>query len=338
MDTLIFALNAVLPIILLIGLGYILKLSGFINDNFLEVANKLVFRIALPALLFYNIYSVNSLKDINWSVILYAAIGIFILLIIGFVFSRLFIKDPRQKGVIIQTTLRANFAIIGIPLAESIGGSQAVANVALIALVGIPLMSGLSVIVLSLAVHDKSLGNPFKIAFLKVIKNPLIIGVATGLLVLWLRSFIPLDPVDNSLAFSLAEDLKFIYVPLKWLGQITSPLALIVLGATFKFSLIGSLKKQIILGTALRSVVAPVITLGLAIILASRTSFFKFDEFVYPALISLFGSPTAITNAVMVREMHSDENLSVQLVVWTTLASIITIFVIVVIFRNLGLI
>lgn len=338
MDTFIFALNAVLPIILLIGLGYVLKLTGFINENFLDIANKLVFRIALPALLFYNIYSVSSLEDINWSVMLYAAIGIFILLIIGLIFSKIFIKDPKQKGVIVQTTLRANFAIIGIPLAESIGGAPAVANVALIALVGIPLMSGISVIVLSLAVHDKSLGNPIKMALLKVIKNPLIIGVGIGLLALWIRTFIPIDSTTNELVFSLQNNLKFIYTPIKWLGQITSPLALIVLGATFKFNMINGLKKQIILGTFLRSIIAPLITLGLAVILAQNTRLFNFDNNVYPALISLFGSPTAITNAVMVREMHSDENLSVQLVVSTTIASILTIFAIVVIFRSLGLI
>lgn len=338
MDTLIFALNAVLPIIILIALGYVLKLTKFFSDEFLNVANKLVFRIALPALLFYNIYSVSGFKDINWSVMLYATIGILILTGLGLIVSKIFIKDPKQKGVITQTTLRANFAIIGIPLAESIGGSVAVANVALIALVGIPLMSALSVIVLALAVHDKSIGNPYKIAFFKVIKNPLIIGVGVGLLALGIRSFIPIDPVTNELVFSLKNNLKFIYVPIKWLGQITSPLALLCLGATFKFDLINGLKKQIIIGTILRSFIAPAVTLTLAIVLASTTTFFKFDSAVYPALISLFGSPTAVTNAVMVREMKSDENLSVQLVVWTTIASILTIFVIVVVFRSLGLI
>lgn len=338
MDTFIFAINAVLPIILLIVLGYILKKTGFISESFLDVGNKLVFRVALPTLLFYNIYSVSGLEDINWSVMLYAAIGIIILLLIGILFAKIFIKKPTQKGVLIQSTLRANFAIIGIPLAESIGGSMAVANVALISLVAIPMMSGISVIVLALAVHDKSLGNPFKMAFLKVIKNPLIIGVGVGLLALWIRTFIPIDSVTNELVFSFSRDLKFLYTPIKWLGQITSPLALIVLGATFKFEVINGLKKEIFLGTFLRSFLAPLITLGLAIFLSRKTSLFAFDNNVYPALISLFASPTAITNAVMAKEMKSDENLAVQLVVWTTIASIITIFAVVVIFRSLGLI
>ena len=64
MDTLLFAINAVLPIILLMVFGYILKYINFIDDNFLKVANKFVYRIALPSMLFYNIYKIESFGDI----------------------------------------------------------------------------------------------------------------------------------------------------------------------------------------------------------------------------------------------------------------------------------
>ncbi|MDD4070338.1 MAG: AEC family transporter [Candidatus Izemoplasmatales bacterium] len=338
MDTFIFALNAVLPIILLISFGYLLKRVNFITDDFLKTGNKIVFKIALPALLFFNIYSVSGLHDINWSVMLYAAIGIFILLILGIIVAKVFIKEPKQKGVIVQTIVRANFAIIGIPLAESIGGTSAVSNVALIALVSIPLMSALSVFALSLSDQSEKQDNPFKIAMLKVIKNPLIIGVSAGLFVLWIRTFIPVNEATGQLSFSLAVDFKFLFTPIKWLSQITTPLALIVLGATFKFGHFNGLKKQIIVGTIARSIVGPIITLGLVIVLAKNITFFKYDENVYPALISLFASPTAITNAVMAKEMNGDERLSVQLVVWTTIVSILTIFVTIVLFRFMNLI
>ncbi len=337
MDTLLFALNAVLPILILIGFGYLLKRSNFLKQDFIETANKLVFRIALPCLLFFNIYSIDSLDDINWSVIIYAVIGILILFALGFIAVFFFIEDKKQKGVIIQSTLRANFAIIGIPLAESIGGQSAVANVAIIALVAIPLMTALSVISLSTFV-DEAIGNPFINAIKKVSRNPLIIGVLMGMLALWIRSFIPVDEVTQELVFSLKDNLKFIYTPIRWIGQITSPLALIVLGATFKFDVINGLKKQIVIGTFLRSILAPIITLTIGILLAKSFKFFDFDSSVYPALISLFGSPTAVTNAVMAREMKNDEALAVQLVVWTTLVSIVTIFIIIVIFRSLKLI
>jgi predicted permease len=337
MSTLIFALNAILPIIILIALGYFLKSIGFVTEKFLDIANKIVFTIALPALLFYNIYSVRSLTDINWAVMIYAALGIFVLLGIGLLLSKLFIKDFKQKGVITQSIIFANFAIIGIPLAESIGGNMAVANVALISLVSFPLTNGFAVIVLSLFNDREEKHDAIKNTLLKVIKNPSIVGVVLAFLIIWLRNYIPVNPDTGELVFSLERDMVFLFTPIKWLSQIASPLALIVLGGTFKFHVMKKLKKQIILGTFMRSFLAPSLVLGAAVILAFNSNFFVFDNNVYPALIALFGSPTAIASAVLAKELHSDEDLAVQLVVWTTIASIITIFGLILIFRTYGL-
>ena len=65
MDTLIFSLNAVLPILLLIGFGYFLKKVRFLDEHFLQVGNKFVFRVALPTLLFYTIYSIEDFGEVN---------------------------------------------------------------------------------------------------------------------------------------------------------------------------------------------------------------------------------------------------------------------------------
>ena len=65
------AVNAVAPIIALIGLGYILRRVGFLNENFIKVANKLVFNVCLPVTLFVNIYDIGSLGDLRWDMALY---------------------------------------------------------------------------------------------------------------------------------------------------------------------------------------------------------------------------------------------------------------------------
>ncbi len=59
-DALIFSANAVLPIVLLIVLGYVLKRIGMLSREFLDVGNKLTFRVLLPAMLFYNVYQIES--------------------------------------------------------------------------------------------------------------------------------------------------------------------------------------------------------------------------------------------------------------------------------------
>lgn len=337
MEILLFAFNAVLPILTLIGVGYLLKRVGFLTEEFLRVGNKFVFRIALPALLFYTIYSISSFTIINWSVIIYSVIAILILFIFGLIIANLFIPDKKQKGVIIQAVFRSNFAIIGIPLAQALGGVEAVAIVALVSAIAVPLMNILAVIALSLYIKEDDAKLEMKETLIQVIKNPLIIGVLLGLFTLFIRSLIPIDPTTMLPVFTIEHNITFLYTAIKWLGQIASPFALIVLGGTFEFFVIKSLGKQIVIGTLSRVVFAPLITLSLAVILSLKTSFFNFSSLDYPAFIALLASPTAVSSAIMAKEMQNDEKLAVQLVVWSTMSSIISIFIIVVIFRAFDL-
>ncbi|XMB71866.1 AEC family transporter [Mycoplasmatota bacterium WC30] len=339
MDTFLFSLNAVLPILILIGFGYVLKRIKFLDEHFLQVGNKFVFRIALPSLLFYTIYSIEDLSAINWPVIIYSVVGVLILFIVGLIVAMIAVKDKKQKGVVLQTVFRANYAIIGIPLAQAIGGIEAVQVVALVSVIIVPLINILAVVALSLFVkNEEEQKHPFRTTFIKIFKNPLILAILFGLLVLWIRSYIPLDSVTGQPVFTIENNIGFVYLVIKWIGQIASPLALIVLGGTFEFFAMKDMVKQIFVGTFSRVVLAPLITLSLAVFIASKTSFFNFSSAEYPALIALFASPTAVSGAIMAREMHNDELLSVQLVVWTTTISIITIFITVFIFKSLNLI
>ena len=101
-DVLLFALNAVVPILILILLGYLLRTTGFFDEKFAKAANKLVFRAALPVLLFYNIYTVESMEVFNLSAILYSAIGVLVLFGIGMTVAVLLVPDRRQRGVVAQ--------------------------------------------------------------------------------------------------------------------------------------------------------------------------------------------------------------------------------------------
>lgn len=337
MDTLWFSLNAVLPILALITLGYILKRVKFVDENFLKIGNKFVFRIALPILLFFTIYSIDSFDEINWGVIVYGVVALLLLFILGFTVAILFIKDKKQKGPILQSVFRANYAIIGIPLADAIGGEEAVAVVALVSAVIIPLINILAVIALSIFVQDgEEMNHPIKSTCIKIVKNPLIISIFAGLVVLLIRSWIPIDSNTAEPVFTMKNNVVFIYRSLEWVSRIASPLALIVLGGTFEFLVIKNMAREIFIGTFSRIVLAPLITIPLAILLAKTTSFFNFSTVEYPAIIALVASPTAISGAIMAKEMNNDGKLAVQLVVWTTSMSVVSIFVIVFIMRSLG--
>lgn len=338
METFIFAANAVLPIIVLIALGYGLKQIVFLDDLFLKKANALVFNVALPALLFYNVYSIESLRSLNWRVIGFVIVIISILFLLGMLTVRYCTDDPRKKGVLLQCIFRSNFAIIGIPLAEILGGTEAVAMAAVISAFSIPLYNILAVIALSIYIDGhKGQKTSGKQIVKGICKNPLIIGVAVGMLCLIIRHFIPYDEVTKTYAFSLKTNLSFLHTAIKNVSSIASPLALIVLGGQFRFQAVRSLAKDIAIGTVWRLVLAPTIALSSAILLSKYTSILHLTKADYPALIALFGTPVAVSSAIMAGAMGSDEALAGQLVVWTSLLSMVSLFIIIIIFKGMGL-
>ncbi len=330
-----FSFNAVSPIILLAVAGYIIKGTGLFDDDFFKKCNSLVFKVFLPILIFKNIYDIESVGDINFAVMLYCVLAILILCVIGNLVAGVFAQHRGQKGVINQSSFRSNYAIIGIPLAESLGGTPAVAFAGVLSAVCIPLFNFLAVVILS-RYSKKDYEPPVKDIIKSAGKNPLIRAVAMGIALLVVRSFIPEDSAGQ-LIFSVKEDLPFIYTTISNLAKVASPLALVVLGARFEFKSVKSLAKPIVVSVILRLCVAPVVGIGGAVLMSSL-GVMNFTVTEYPALISLFGTPIAVSSAVMVGEIGGDEQLANQIVVWTSLASVLSIFATVFLMRSVGLI
>lgn len=366
--TLLTTVNAVVPIILLILLGYLLKRIKFLNKDFIKLGNKFVFKVCLPCMLFINIYdSMKSFADIRWDVVLYSVIIIVAIFGLGLLTAILTTKDNRRRGVILQCTFRSNFAIIGLTLVERLGGDTAIAGI--VSAFSIPVFNILAVVALSIftgkeekkpdsgfeqltldslntnqaenavAVKPKSKGAEVKKVLLNIIKNPLIIGVVVGLVFVGIREIevAACGVPAAELPFRFDNQLKFLYTAVKDLKAIASPLALIVLGGQFEFSAVKGMTKEIIVATVWRIILAPLLGIGLAIIFSEFTPLFTFGAEIYPTLIALFGTPVAVSSAIMAGEMKNDEQLATQLVVWTSIGSIVTIFVIVFVLMSCGL-
>ncbi len=327
------AANAVIPILLLILLGYALKSIGWLKDDFTKTGNKLVFNVFLPVMLFVNVYNIEDLTAIKWDVVIYCSAITCVLFGIGYVVAVLTTKVPQRRGVLMQCMFRSNYAIIGLPLAGALGGEGALAVTALVSAFAIPFYTVFSVIALSIFMKEQ---NQQKRNLLKEIcLNPMILGVAAGLLALIIRYLQTL--AFGKVVFALNDQTEFIFTALKNISALTSPFALIVMGAQFEFSAVKSLFKEIVVGTVGRIVVSPILGIGLAYILSTYTNLLSCGPDEYPALIAMFGAPMAVSGAVMAIQMKNDEQLSTQLVVWPSLFSILTIFLTVCILMPAGL-
>lgn len=333
------ACDAVLPIVLLVVLGYFLKKIKLIKPEFQKAGNKFCFKILIPVLLFYNIYQIEDISKIGEYAIFifYVAIAICVLFALGILVVKFFVAEDKQKGVIHQCLYRSNYAIIGIPLAEFIATSMGfsadspiVSIASLVSAISIPLFNIFAVI--SLTMFDK--GENGKIDLKKMLKgiitNPLIIGVLSGILVLVIREVLIATDINWRLA-----DISFVYKPISQVASMASPLALIMLGGGFTFGAVARLRKQILLGTILRVVVVPIVFLvSFYFILTAQ---FGSATIYFPALIALFSTPVAVSSAPMAAEMGQDAELAGQLVVWTSLTSILSLFLIIMVSGSLGI-
>ena len=79
MDNFIFSINATIPIFLVILLGWFLMKIHLITEEFANVANKYVFKVALPVLLFRDIATTSILDDLNVKFVLFCFFGTIIM-------------------------------------------------------------------------------------------------------------------------------------------------------------------------------------------------------------------------------------------------------------------
>ncbi|MBQ7335195.1 MAG: AEC family transporter [Clostridia bacterium] len=317
MDSLIFALNAVAPIVIMVAIGYLLKKIGFMNEMFAKMANKLVFRVFLPSMLFLNVYKIDDLGGMDFGYVAYVLVALAVIFLLALPAVLMLTKVPGRRGALLQASFRSNYALIGIPLAQSLFGAEGVTVATLLSAVTIPMLNILAVISLSVF-HDGGEKPSVKKILWNIVKNPLIDSVLIGLAVLGLRAIF----VHTGNSFRLT-DITPVYTVLGYLSNMATPMALLVLGAQFEFSAISSLKREIIFGTLMRTVIVPALGIGAAYVLFGS----RFNGAHFASFVAMFATPVAVSSVPMAQEMGGDATLAGQLVVWTTLVSAFTVFI-----------
>lgn len=325
MDDLLFAINAVLPIIIMIAIGYVIKRIGLLSDDTAKKLNTLVFRIFLPAMLFLNVYKIEDLGAIDLSFVMYAIGMTFLLFLVGVVAVHVLFRENAQRSAILQGIFRSNYALVGIPLAQSLFGDEGSIMASLLSAFIVPVFNMLAVV--SLTIYSAGDKKPSFSGVLRgIVKNPLIQGIVCGLAALGIRALL----VHFGISFRLTQ-ITPVYKTLQSLSNVATPLALIVLGARFELSAVPTLKRQIIFGTVARVVVVPIVGLSGALLIGGCSGA-QFASFV-----ACFCTPVAVSSVPMSQEMGADAELMGQLVVWTTLFSALTIFLASYILRIIGI-
>lgn len=324
MESFVFALNAILPLIAMVLIGYFLVRIGFLPEGMPKMINKMVFRIFLPCMLFLNVYRIGSLSGISLGYVAFAIMSVLVIFALAIPLVMRITKIGARRGVVLQAVFRSNFALIGIPLAYSICGNHGTEVAAVLSAFTIPVFNVLAVISLSIFTGGKGRVSVKKI-LLDIVKNPLIESVLLGLIMLCIRAVF----VSCDISWRLTEITPLFNV-IESLSAVATPLALIALGGQFKFSAIGKMKRELIFAVVARTIAVPLVTLTTAYL------FFDFDAAHFAAFIALFATPVAVSSVPMTQEMGGDTELAGQIVVWSTACSAFTIFLFTFIFRLIG--
>ena len=313
-DVFLFSLNAVLPLILLVAIGYLIMRLKVIDEVFVNKANRFCFTVAFPFNLFNSIVKIDLEHEVNWLLIVFVAAVILVLFAILMLTVPRFIKDNRQRGALIQGIYRGNFLLLGYPLARNLFGEAGVGPTAMLLPVVIILYNVLATFVLEYY-DDRSVKANLGKVILGCLKNPLIIGAALGVV-------FALLPWDLPIFLSrTVEDV----------GKIANPLALILLGGQFNWKEAAGNTRLLLSAVVVRMVIVPLSVITLGVLLGFRGA-------ELGAVYILFCAPTAVSSYIMAKNMNSDSDLASQIILVTTILSGFTLFLGAFVLRSLQLI
>lgn len=323
MDSFIYSLNATVPIFLVMIVGWIIKRLGVIDDHFVNVANKYVFRVALPVLVFKDLAAADFKTQFDVKFVLYCMIVTTIMFSVIWILTEIFMKDDTEKGAFVQASFRSSAAILGMAFIQNMYQSTGMAPLMIVA--AVPLFNIFSVIVLTFKAHPECHGKAvsdsvdkkenIKKACVNIATNPIIIGILLGLV----SSLIGINypPIISKTVMNIA--------------QTATPVALICIGAGFEGRKAVKKVKPTVIATFIKLVLLAAIFLPVAVRMGFRN-----QELM--AILIMLASPSTVTCYVMAKGMDNDDVLSSSIVVLTTLLSSITLTAWIFILRNFGFI
>ncbi|TBW54884.1 AEC family transporter [Marinobacter halodurans] len=313
LDHLLFSLSVTAPIFLVMATGWILRRIHWIDDAFVETGSRLVFNLALPALIITSLVNLDldslfSLRQVGFGVAV--TLASFVLF---WIFSAWWPGPGPDRGVFVQGAFRGNLGIIGIAVCASLYGNTGLA-IGSVLLAGITLTYNVLSVYALTASEGRQRTSRRQIAR-GILLNPLIISILLGLTLAAFRIPVP-DLVLTSAAY---------------FGRMTLPLALLCVGATLSLDALSHGTVAAFVATALKLLVLPLVGTLAALP-------FGFSPLELGTLFAMFASPTATASYVMARTMGGNHQLAASIVALTTLLAPVSLSLGIYILRSLALI
>ena len=306
------AFNAVMPLLLLLGVGWAAVRSGLTDRAFMNRLNTLNFKLFFPFLMFKNVYGAEPENLPTTALIVTGVVSLLVLVTLLVILVPRIVKENPRRGTIIQAIFRSNFIIYGIPLTTFVFGEGKASVCGIMVMIMVSMFNILSVIVLEyFREGGKVRPGPL---LLGIVKNPLLQGCVAGLLCYLLGIKLPV----------------FLKEPVFALGSMASTLALVVLGANLQFAELRKNGRTVTAVLLIRLLLLPLVMVPLGWLIGLR----GVELFL---ILMIYGTPVATASYPMAQNMGGDGQLAGQLVFVSTVASLGTIFLFIYTMSRLGL-
>ena len=300
MEMIILGLSVVLPLFVVMSIGYLSRIVKLIDDSGVGVVNRLVFWVFLPAILFVSVYETNLQEAFNFPLVLFSTLGTTVVFLISFFLLPKLQKKRDRCGVIIQGLIRGNEVYFGFPIVVSLIGSQYLGLMSIVVAFAVLFYNGYSIFALEYfkgdTVDKREISK-------NLITNPFILATIAAVIMNLLGLAIPAVLMQG----------------IHSLAGVATPLALFLLGASFNFTSTRGYLKEVVWTTIFRLIIIPGIVIALSILLGFSST----DTVI---LFVTFGVPTAVASYSMARQLNADYELASQIVVYTSSFAILTVF------------
>lgn len=303
--TILNSAQSVLAIAFIISIGYFLTLKGWLDDNVSDVFSKLVINISLPALMIYNMlnnYDSNQLKLLIKGLVI-PLLSMFICYLISILVSKILNVPPKRRGVFQSMFFTSNTMMIGLPINLSLFGNESVPYVLIYYVANNIFFWTIGVYSITKDAQGKC-SKIFNVKSLKKIFSPPLIGFIVGVILVQFNIKPP----------------KFIIDSCKYLGNLTTPLALLFIGITIRSMGLSRLKFDKDAATLLfgRFVVSPLTIFYLA-------TLFPIPLLMKNVFVIQASMPAIAQSAIIAKAYDADYEYSVIMITLTTIISLITI-------------
>jgi hypothetical protein len=307
-------LTIVLPVFLVIVLGYLLKRLELIDATFLYQTNRLVYYICLPLLLFYKIGTADFFANFNGALVIGSAMAIAAGFLLSYGYAALRGYPPAARGAFSQGAFRGNLAYMGLAIVFNAYGETGFTRAGILMGFLVPVLNLFAVLALLLP-HRRSDGGQGAVFWGKqLVGNPLIIASFAGIAWSYLQLPVPVI-LDRSLHIATG---------------MTLPLALIAIGGSFSLEKLKGDLVRAAFATGFKLIWLPLIAAGLLLLLGVGG-----QELAIGVLFA--GTPTATATYIMAHQLKGDAELAGSIVMMSTALSAVTYTVALLMLRSFGL-